>query len=105
MATTYEFTVQARDDSYAENTSSFVAASLQLLEQITQHLLKPIRDQVDASPVTIQITATEAADASPVEYQFVNTSGNGPSSDWQTSNVYIASGLSSSTEYYTPFGC
>ena len=100
-ATTYEFTVQARDDSYAENTTTVSAAASATTTGADNSAPSPnpSTGSIDASPVTIQITATEATDASPVEYQFVNTSGNGPSSDWQSSNVYVASGLSSSTEY------
>ena len=100
-ATTYEFTVQARDDSYAENTAtvSTAASATTTFTDTVPPTPNPMTGSIDASPATVQITATVATDDSPVEYQFVNTSGNGPSSDWQSSNVYIAHGLAQETEY------
>ena len=100
-ATTYEFTVQARDDSYAENTAtvSTVASATTTFTDTVPPTPNPMTGSIDASPATVQITATVATDDSPVEYQFVNTSGNGPSSDWQSSNVFIAHGLAQETEY------
>jgi hypothetical protein len=50
---------------------------------------------------TITMTATTATDASDVEYYFTETSGNpgGNDSGWQTSPVYIDTGLQSGTQY------
>jgi hypothetical protein len=54
------------------------------------------------STTKITMTATIGADPSkPVQYKFIETSGNpgGTSSEWQTSEVYIDSGLTPVTSY------
>ena len=64
-ATTYEFTVQARDDSYAENTTTVSAAASATTTGADNAAPSPnpSTGSVDASPVTIQITADGATDA------------------------------------------
>ena len=54
---------------------------------------------VDAASITM--TATTASDASAVEYWFDETTGTtgGTDSGWQSSPVYVDSGLSASTQY------
>ena len=100
-AQTLEFTVQARDTSYAQNTTAVSAAASGTTSGTDNDAPtpSPMTATSDVSSTSIQFTATVATDASGVEYQFLNTSSNGPSSDWQTSNIYVASGLSADTTY------
>ena len=99
--TTYSFTVQVRDTSYAENTTTASAAASATTSGADTEAPtpNPSTATAEATAATIKITAAVATDASGVEYKFTNTSGNGPSSDWQSSNIYVASGLDASTEY------
>ena len=95
------FTVQARDDSYAENagTASAAFSATTTGSDSTPPSPNPLTATTDVSSSSVLITAATATDASPVEYRFVNTSGNADSSEWQTSNVYLVEGLSASTAY------
>ena len=100
-STTYSFTVQVRDTSYAENTTTASAAASATTSGAdnTPPSPNPTSATADATAATIQITASPSTDASGVEYKFTNTAGSGPSSDWQSSNVYTASGLEPGTAY------
>ena len=100
-ATTYEFTVQARDTSYAENSTAVSAAASATTSGADNEAPSPNPSTATAevTAATIKITAAVSTDDSGVEYKFTNTSGNGPSSDWQSSNIYVAAGLDASTEY------
>lgn len=51
------------------------------------------------STSSIRMEATEGADASGVWYKFVCTAGGGHDSVWQTSPIYIDTGLQTSTQY------
>ena len=51
------------------------------------------------SSSAISMTATTGTDATGVEYSFVCTVGGGHDSGWQSSPVYVDSGLTASTEY------
>jgi len=51
------------------------------------------------SSTSIGMTATTGTDATGVEYSFVCTVGGGHDSGWQSSPVYVDSGLTASTEY------
>ena len=102
LGTTHTFTVQARDDSYLENigavSGSFSATTLASYDT-TAPSPNPPGLSIDPSASTLRIVADEVSDASWVEYNFVNTAGNGPNSGWQRSNVYVASGLAPETSY------
>ena len=62
-------------------------------------LTLPVEITTEASPITIKFMADVPATYTQVEYKFTNTSSNGPSSDWQSSEIYVASNLSPDTEY------
>ncbi len=48
---------------------------------------------------SVSMMASEAIDSTWVEYYFTNTSGNGHHSDWQSSRLYVDTGLEPDTRY------
>lgn len=102
-ATEYTFTVTARDLSTATNTTDTSAAAA-----ATTHVTDNVQPSPDpmqfaftpeAGPVAIRLTAVSAVDSSPVQYYFACISGGGSDSGWQSSPVYIDSGLEPASNY------
>ena len=106
-ARTYSYTVQARDQSAAKNTTAAKAAVSVTTPPLdttppTPNPLTFATAPAAASAITINMTATTAVDAnSPVEYYFEETTGNPGSTDsgWQSSPVFSDTGLKPSTTY------
>jgi len=48
---------------------------------------------------SISMMASAGSDSTWVEYYFTNTSGNGHNSEWQSSRLYVDTGLSANTKY------
>ncbi len=105
-STQYCYTVQSRDSlGNTGSASSQSCATTQATPDTTPPTPNPATfasaPNAD-SDTAISMTATTASDPSgPVEYQFVETSGNpgATSSGWQTSTSYTDSGLTASTQY------
>ena len=100
--TSASYTVKARDTS--SNNNETQASSAFSASTIAQDTNPPSPNPMtfastDSTPTTITLTATPATDDSAVEYLFDCVSGDGADSDWQSSNVYVDTGLTPGTSY------
>ena len=100
--TSASYTVKARDTSVNNNETQ--ASSAFSASTIAQDTNPPSPNPMtfastDSTPTTITLTATPATDDSAVEYLFDCVSGDGADSDWQSSNVYVDTGLTPGTSY------
>jgi hypothetical protein len=104
-ATTYSFTVQARDVSSIQNTtaaSAAATATTNALPDTTAPTPNPMSFTVlpaASGTTSISMTAMTATDPSGVEYYFTNTTIVGHDSGWQPSPIYVDDGLSPATIY------
>lgn len=95
------YRVKARDTSvnFNETAWSTPASATTLAPDFTPPSPDPMTFAAsNASPISIMLTATPASDASAVEYLFTNTVA-GTSSGWQSSSVYIDTGLVPGSNY------
>jgi hypothetical protein len=100
--TLYTYTVTARDTSSQANETAASAASsaTTLGGDVTSPSPDPAAfAATEASPVSIKLTAVTATDESAVEYFFDCTAGDGTDSGWQSSPVYIDTGLAPGSNY------
>ena len=100
--TSASYTVKARDTSVNNNETQ--ASSAFSASTIAQDTNPPSPNPMtfastDSTPTTITLTATPATDDSAVEYLFDCVSGDGADSEWQSSNVYVDTGLTPGTSY------
>ncbi|MBN2163085.1 MAG: hypothetical protein JXR25_14340 [Pontiellaceae bacterium] len=100
--TAYAYTVTARDTSFSYNETAPSAAASATTQGADNEAPTPnpmtIAD-TDPSPVSIMLTATTATDDSDVEYYFTCTAGAGHDSGWQSSPVYVDTGLVPASNY------
>ena len=101
--TSYDYKVKARDMSSQQNETDWSATKT--ATTLTSDPNAPTPDPMsfadsEASPVTIKLTANAATDdQTAVEYYFTCTGGSGHDSDWQSSPVYVDSGLTPDSNY------
>jgi hypothetical protein len=104
-ATTYSFTVQARDTSSNQNTtaaSAAASATTNVLPDTIAPTPNPMSFAVlpaATGTTSISMTATTAADPNGVEYYFINKTIFGHDSGWQDSVNYVDDGLDPATTY------
>lgn len=101
--TEYTYTVMARDLSVGRNET--VASAAASATTVATDLVAPTPDPMtfdgvpEVSPISVMLTATTATDDSSVEYLFTCTSGDGNDSGWQSSPVYVDTGLVPGSNY------
>ena len=102
-STPYDYQVKARDLSTLTNETAWSAISS--ATTLAGDTNAPSPDPMtfvgpgEGSPQSVKMTATTATDASAVEYYFESVSGDGADSGWQSSPIYIDTGLASSSNF------
>jgi chitodextrinase len=103
-ATSYTYTVKARDMNLAQNTTA--PSVEQSATTGTPDATPPTPDPMTWATVphatgisSIAMTATTASDPSGVEYSFTNLTVSGHDSGWQDSPSYTDTGLTPGTSY------
>lgn len=102
--TYYEYTVKARDTSpsqneTAESPAAYVITDFFDVDAPTPDPMAFGELPMAIGPVSIRMVATNATDASGVQYYFTCTSGGGNDSGWQSSPIYVDTGLDPNTQY------
>ena len=102
-STLYTYTVKARDTSTAHNETAesdpASATTFADTEAPTPNPMTFATAPYVASPTSIAMVASTAADISGVEYYFACTAGGGHDSAWQTGTTYTDTGLSTGITY------
>lgn len=100
--TSYTYVVRARDSVGNITADSPAQSATTDAPDLTAPTPDPMSFEVfpiATGETSITMTATTATDESGAEYEFVCTVGGGPSSGWQDSAIFEATGLSPGTEY------
>lgn len=100
--TEYTYVVRARDSIGNVTGDSPAASATTDAPDLTAPTPDPMSFAIPPTATgetSISMTATTASDPSGVEYEFVCTVGGGPSSRWQGSPAFEATGLNPALEY------
>lgn len=99
----YTYTVMVKDLSAAENvTAASASVSVTTPDPDVEAPSPDPMTFVSAAPASdssVELVAFTATDDNAVEYYFTAVSGGGNDSGWQSSTVYVDTGLAADTEY------